>query len=156
MRLTKLNFPEYEFSFKSVNKQKYVFDRFRKKFVTLTPEEWVRQNLANYLNLQKKCPVSLLALEVGLEVNTLKKRCDVLLYDRYGKPLLIAECKAPNVKINQDVFDQISIYNLTLKVPYLIVTNGLQHYFCKIDVEKKEFGFFDVIPEYALLTSLSD
>ena len=156
MKLIKLNFPDYEFSFKSVNKQKYVFDRFRKKYVTLTPEEWVRQNLANYLSLQKKCPESLLALEVGLEVNTLKKRCDLLLYDRFGKPLLIAECKAPNVKINQEVFDQISIYNLTLKVPYLIVTNGLQHYFCKIDVDKKEFGFFDVIPEYGLLINLPE
>ena len=151
MKLAKLNFPEYEFSFKSLNKQKYIFDRFRKKHVVLTPEEWVRQNLANYLTIQRKCPISLMALEVGLELNTLKKRADLIVYDRHGKPLLIAECKAPGVKITQDVFDQICVYNLSLKVPYLIVTNGVNHYFCKIDVEKKEFGFLDIIPEYGLM-----
>lgn len=151
MKLTKLNFPEYEFSFKSVNKQKYIFDRFRKKHVVLTPEEWVRQNLANYLTIQRKCPESLMALEVGLEVNSLKKRADLVIYDRHGKPLLIAECKAPNVKITQEVFDQICIYNLSLKVPYLIVSNGINHYFCKIDVDKKEYGFLEIIPEYGLM-----
>lgn len=151
MKQPKLNFPEYEYSFKSVNKQKYVFDRFRNKYVVLTPEEWVRQNLANYLCLNRKVPSSLIALEHSIEINTLKKRCDLVVFNKYGSPLLIAECKAPDVKINQEVFDQISVYNLALKVPYLLVSNGLDHYFCKIDLENKQFGFMDNIPEYGLL-----
>jgi hypothetical protein len=134
-----------------VNKQKYIYDRFRKKNVVFTPEEWVRQHLACYLTINKKFPVSLIALEVGLEVNNLKKRADIVVYDRYGKPLLLAECKAPEVNITQAVFDQICIYNLSLKVPYLLITNGLQHFFCKIDVAAREYGFIEHIPEYGLL-----
>jgi len=151
LKLAKLNFPAYTFTYQTVNKIRYIFDKFRKKHVVLTPEEWVRQHLACYLTEQKKFPNSLIALEVGLEVNNLKKRCDLLVYDRFGKPLLLAECKAPEVRITQEVFDQICIYNLSLKVPYLIITNGLNHYFCKIDVDAKEYGFMEIIPEYGLL-----
>ena len=126
----------------------YIFDEIRKKKVILSPEEWVRQNFIQYLNQEHKVPLSLMVLEKELELNGQKKRADILVYGRDGKPFAIVECKASHVAISQDVFDQVARYNLVLKVPYLIVTNGLEHYYSLIDFEKKNFNFLKDFPVY--------
>ena len=145
-----LNFPQYEFTIKSLNKRKEVFDDFRRRFVALTPEEWVRQHLARYLVSEKKCPATLIHIEASLNVNHLRRRSDLVVYGRNMQPMLLAECKAPDVPITQTVFSQISHYNLVYKVPYLLVTNGVNHFFCKINVEEKGYAFLDYLPEYDL------
>ena len=126
----------------------YIFDEIRKKKVILSPEEWVRQNFIQYLNQEHKVPLSVMVLEKELELNGQKKRADILVYGRDGKPFAIVECKASHVAISQDVFDQVARYNLVLKVPYLIVTNGLEHYYSLIDFEKKNFNFLKDFPVY--------
>lgn len=151
MNLAKLMFPEYEFSIKQVKQKQYIFDRFRKKWILLTPEEWVRQNLALFLVNQYKFPAGLIIMEGALKLNGLSKRFDLLVHGRGGKPVLLAECKSTEVKINQRVFDQASHYNIVLNVPYLLITNGLQLYLCKINTEDKSYSFLQVIPEYGLL-----
>tara|TARA_B110000003_G_scaffold276580_1_gene324155 strand:- start:21537 stop:21956 length:420 start_codon:yes stop_codon:yes gene_type:complete len=125
-----------------------IFDPVRKKMVKLDPEEWVRQNLIQFLNKDKNYPISLMAVEKGLTVNKLSKRFDILCYNNDSKPLLLVECKAPSVKISQDAFDQISIYNLQFKVPFLLVSNGLEHYCCQLDYEKNSYSFLSEIPDY--------
>ena len=123
--MEKLNLPTYSFNIKLIEQRKYIFDFIRKKFVLLTPEEWVRQNFLKYLVEEKKYPVSLIAVEKEFKLNKLSKRSDVIIYDKQGQPLLIVECKAASVKIDQKVFDQIARYNMTLKVDFLVITNGL-------------------------------
>lgn len=125
-----------------------IFDPVRKKFVALTPEELVRQKTILFLSTAKKYPLSLMCVELGLKLNGMQKRCDILVYARNRKPILIIECKAENVKISQDVFDQLARYNLAFKVPYLIATNALETYCCKIDFEKNTYAFLKEIPEY--------
>jgi|TARA_B100000767_G_scaffold30862_1_gene26498 type I site-specific restriction endonuclease len=125
-----------------------IFDPVRKKMVKLDPEEWVRQNLIQFLNKDKNYPISLMAVEKGLTVNKLSKRFDILCYNNDSKPLLLVECKAPSVKISQSAFDQISIYNLQFKVPFLLVSNGLEHYCCQLDYEKNSYSFLSEIPDY--------
>jgi type I site-specific restriction endonuclease len=125
-----------------------IFDPVRKKMVKLDPEEWVRQNLIQFLNKDKNYPISLMAVEKGLTVNKLSKRFDILCYNNDSKPLLLVECKAPNIKISQAAFDQISIYNLQFKVPFLLVSNGLEHYCCQLDYEKNSYSFLSEIPDY--------
>ncbi|MEJ6794746.1 MAG: type I restriction enzyme HsdR N-terminal domain-containing protein [Flavobacteriales bacterium] len=125
-----------------------IFDPVRKKMVKLDPEEWVRQNLIQFLNKDKNYPISLMAVEKGLTVNKLSKRFDILCYNNDSKPLLLVECKAPSVKISQAAFDQISIYNLQFKVPFLLVSNGLEHYCCQLDYEKNSYSFLSEIPDY--------
>ena len=117
-------------------------------FLVNTPEEFVRQNFIQFLINEKGYPASLMAVEMGIDVLNTKKRCDIVLYNRHGKPHIIVECKAPSVKIAQDTFDQIARYNLTLKTEYLIVTNGLQHYVCVMDHEKECYHFLREIPTY--------
>ena len=146
--MKKLNFPSYQFKIKSENNRKQIFDDIRKKYVRLTPEEWVRQHLAKHLIIEKKYPAGLIAIEAGLNYNGLKKRSDLVAYNNQGKPILIAECKAPNIKLTQSTFDQAAIYNMSLKVNYLLITNGLEHYCCSIDHKKKEFYFLSEIPIY--------
>jgi len=114
----------------------------------LTPEEWVRQNFIQFLLQDKKYPKSLVAVEKQLTINNLVKRTDILIFDNKGLPNIIVECKASNVKITQDAFDQIARYNLKLKANYLIVTNGLQHYYCKMDHDKSVYQFLNEIPNY--------
>jgi len=126
----------------------YIFDEIRKKKVILSPEEWVRQNFIQYLNQEHKVPLSVMVLEKELELNGQKKRADILVYGRDGKPFAIVECKASHVAISQDVFDQVARYNLVVKVTYLIVTNGLEHYYSLIDFEKKNFNFLKDFPVY--------
>jgi len=148
IKVQRLNLPEYEFKFREQNGQKQIFDSFRKKYVALTPEEWVRQNFLMYLISKKKFPQSLISVEAGLKVYKRSKRTDIVIYDKTGNPLVIVECKAPTIKINQEVFDQIVRYNIALKVKYLIVTNGLEHYCCSLDYEKITYKFHQEIPDY--------
>ncbi|MGC9374566.1 MAG: type I restriction enzyme HsdR N-terminal domain-containing protein [Bacteroidales bacterium] len=146
--MERLNLPTYSFNIKFKEKRKYIFDFIRKKYVLLTPEEWVRQNFLKYLVEEKKYPASLIAVEKEFKLNTLSKRSDAVVYNRLGQPFLIIECKATNVTINQKVFDQIARYNIKLNVEYLVVTNGLVHYCCKIDVENQNYYFLKDIPEF--------
>ena len=146
--MLRLNLPEYEFKIKEQDGQQQIFDSFRKKYVVLTPEEWVRQNFLMYLIAEKNFPQSLISVEAGLKIYKRSKRTDIVVYDKTGSPLVIVECKAPTVKINQEVFDQIVRYNITLKVKFLIVTNGLEHFCCKLDYENNSYNFLEEIPDY--------
>ena len=149
--MQKLNLPEYTFRIREQDSKKQIFDDFRKKFVTLTPEEWVRQNFLRYLTTEKKYPRSLISVESGLKLYQRRKRTDIVVYDNLGKPLLIVECKAPEVLINQNVFDQIVRYNMALQVNFLILTNGLNHYSCTIDYLNQSYQFLKEIPPYSSL-----
>jgi predicted type IV restriction endonuclease len=142
-----LNFPEYEFRYVPGK----IFDPVRKKFVALTPEEWVRQHVIRFLGDDRGYPLSLMAVEAQFELHTLRKRMDILVHGRDGKPLLIVECKAPTVKINQKSFDQAARYNLSAGVEYFFITNGLTHFFCKSD---KEAGAYHFLPDMPLYSSL--
>ncbi|MCD6598306.1 MAG: type I restriction enzyme HsdR N-terminal domain-containing protein [Bacteroidales bacterium] len=146
--MDKLNLPEYTFRVNNFKDQKWIFDPLRKKKVVLTPEEWVRQNFIQFLIQEKHYPEQLIKVEMGFKVNNLTKRSDILVYDRKGKPSLIVECKAPSVKVSQDVFDQIARYNISLKVDFLVVTNGMEHYCCKINHQKKSYQFLRNIPDF--------
>ena len=143
-----LNFPVYELRTKVEGKRILIFDSIRKKYITLTPEEWVRQHLINYLVIEKGYPASLISVEMPLKYAHLNKRSDILVNDCNGQPLMLIECKAPEIAISQKVFEQIAIYNLTIKAPYLMVTNGLQHYCMAAATEDTPVRFLDVIPEY--------
>ncbi|WP_456460996.1 type I restriction enzyme HsdR N-terminal domain-containing protein [Lutibacter sp.] len=143
-----LNLPTYKFKIKNTKNKYTIFDIVRKKYVSLTPEEWVRQHLIHYLVEEKKYPVSLIAIEKQLTINNLTKRTDILVFNSEGTPEIIVECKAPSIKITQRTFDQIARYNLKLNANYLIVSNGLKHYYCKMDFLKKEYVFLDTIPNY--------
>jgi len=144
--MTELNLPVYKFKFRREEKGLYIFDEVRKKYLKLTPEEWVRQNFIKYLISEKQFPPTLIAVEMGLKVHKLSRRSDIVVYSRNGNPILIVECKAPEVPITQKVFDQIAQYNIKLQVNYLIVTNGLNHYACKVDLENKNYRFLKEIP----------
>lgn len=146
--MQKLNLPSYTFKLKSNENKTLIFDKWRKKYLVLTPEEWVRQHFVEFLITEKKYPVSLIAIEKQVTINNLKKRTDIVVFSSDGTPNIIVECKAPQIKIAQDTFDQIARYNLKLKANYLIVTNGLQHYFCKLDTENETYIFLKDIPDY--------
>jgi len=146
--MQELNLPSYSFKLKQDKDKIYVFDSIRKKYVLLTPEEWVRQHIIQFVIQEKKYPASLVAVEIGLKYNQLQKRADVLVYNSTGVPLLLIECKAPEVKITQEVFHQIALYNMTFKVAYLLVTNGLEHYCCVMDYANNTYQFLQDIPEY--------
>lgn len=143
-----LNLPPYQFKLKQQGVRTQIFDSIRKKYVVLTPEEWVRQNFLQFLIQDKKYPASLIAVEAGLKYNQLQKRMDVLVYDKQGTPHLMVECKAPEVKINQDVFDQIARYNMVFKVKYLVVTNGMHHFCCLMDYTNNAYQFLEQIPVF--------
>ena len=146
--MQQLNLPPYPFKIKSENGRKQIFDEIREKYVALTPEEWVRQNFVKYLVHEKKYPKGLITIEASLSYNTLIKRSDIVAYNRLGQPTLIVECKAPEIKLNQETFDQAAMYNLILKVGHIIITNGLSHYCCTINNEKSTFEFISEIPNY--------
>ncbi len=152
--MTELNFPKYRVLIKNKEEKTLIFDSIRKKYVMLTPEEWVRQHLINYLVTEKKYPASLISVEMPLKYVRLNKRSDVVVFDCNGNPLMIAECKAPEVKITQSVFDQIFIYNGTIKTACLMVTNGLQHYCISIFPDGKPNQFLKEIPSYEELKGL--
>lgn len=146
-----LNLPPYSFKISNKEGKKYIFDVLRKKYVALTPEEWVRQHFINYLLMHKGYPSGLLANEIQINLNGTKKRCDTVLYNRDLTAKMIVEYKAPDVVITQAVFDQITRYNMVLRVEYLIVTNGINHYCCRIDYATNSYVFLPEIPDYASL-----
>jgi hypothetical protein len=148
-----LNFPHYTFRFKNSENKIAVFDRLRKKFVLLTPEEWVRQHVVEFLLQEKKYPQSLLNAEKQIKIHDLTKRYDLLAYRPDGSIHLIVECKAATVPITQATFDQIARYNLALNATYLMVTNGLEHYFCQLDYEAQKYHF---LPDLPLWESVTD
>lgn len=141
-----LNLPTYQFKLKDEDGRVSIFDPIRKKYLLLSPEEWVRQNFVQFLIQERKYPASLIALEVGLKYNQLRKRADILIYNTKGEPLLMVECKAPEVKISQDTFDQLARYNMAFRVKYLVVTNGMDHFCCEMDYSTKGFHYLDMIP----------
>lgn len=146
--MQKLNLPSYEFRIEIREAKSYIFDRIRKRYVLLTPEEWVRQNFIMYLALEKKYPESLMAVEKQISLNGKLFRFDLLVYRKNGQPLLIAEFKAPDVKISQDAFDQVVRYNMALKVARVLVSNGIQHFVCEIDYPANSYRFLKEVPEY--------
>lgn len=143
-----LNFPKFSFRLKNSENKHYIFDEIRKKFVVLQPEEWVRQHCVCYLIKNKNYPKSLINVEKELKVNGLKKRYDIVVFNSDGSIHLIVECKSPKITINQSAFDQIARYNLTLNATYLMVTNGLNHYYCAMDFESERYQFLTDIPNY--------
>jgi len=144
----KLNFPTYTFRFKNSENKPLIFDDIRKKFVVLQPEEWVRQHCVAYLIQNKNYPQSLINVEKELKINNLKKRYDIVVFNPDGSIHLIVECKAPLININQETFDQIALYNLKLNATYLMVTNGINHYYCQMDFENERYNFLKDIPDY--------
>nr|WP_311455593.1 type I restriction enzyme HsdR N-terminal domain-containing protein [uncultured Capnocytophaga sp.] len=143
-----LNFPLYEFRFKNSENKLYIFDIVRKKFVSLTPEEWVRQHTIQFLLKEKKYPQSLMNVEKQIQVNQLTKRYDIVVYRSDGSIFLAVECKAPQVKITQQIFDQIARYNMTLKAENLMITNGLHHIFYQIDYVNQKYVFLEELPDF--------
>ena len=143
-----LNFPTYSFRLKNSENNTHIFDVIRKKFVVLQPEEWVRQHCIQYLVQEKNYPISLINVEKVVLINGLKKRYDIVVFNPDGSLAVVVECKAPKVQISQSVFDQIARYNLTANSNYLMVTNGLAHYFCQIDTTKETYVFLEDIPSY--------
>lgn len=144
-----LNLPEHQFTIKKGAKGLSIFDTLRSKFVALTPEEWVRQNFVAFLIHHKQFPKALMGNEIALVQNDIKRRCDTLVADREGNPFAIVEYKAPSIEITQKVFDQIVRYNMVLRAKYLMVSNGLQHYCCKIDYDADTYSFLPDIPCYS-------
>ncbi|UKM63747.1 type I restriction enzyme HsdR N-terminal domain-containing protein [Flavobacteriaceae bacterium GSB9] len=145
-----LNFPKYSFRFKNKENKVSIFDSIRKKFVVLQPEEWVRQHCVQYLMDEKKYPASLINVEKELTLNGLKKRYDIVVFNSNGSIYLIVECKAPHIQIDQTTFDQIARYNLKLNATFLMVTNGINHYYCQMDFKNERYSFLKNIPEYTL------
>lgn len=143
-----LNLPGYEAKIREKEGKREIFDRLRRCYVTLTPEEWVRQHFVNMLIEHKGYPATLTANEVPITLNGMMRRCDTVVYDKNLRPIAIVEYKAPTVKIDEKVFAQIARYNLVLKVNFLIVSNGLQHFCCKMDYEKNSYSFLREIPAY--------
>ena len=152
--MKQLQFPSYSFRFKNSENKVAIFDEIRKKFIIITPEEWVRQHVVQFLLQDKKYPKSHINVEKLLKINDLIKRYDVVVYNPDGSIFILVECKAPEIKISQHTFDQIARYNMTLNANYLMVTNGLNHYFCKMDYEKEKYDFLPELPEYQSLNSI--
>lgn len=143
--MLKLNLPEFKIRIKNKDNKDHIFDIVRKKFVLLTPEEWVRQHIINFL-IQRKISKNHIAVEKKIVINNLIKRFDIVVFDRSGKILVLVECKAPQITLNQKVFDQVSIYNQHLDSKYLMITNGLAHFYLKVDKKNKKYIFLDNFP----------
>lgn len=151
MQLPRLNFPEYKFKLQRSTDERQslkIFDIIRKKYVSLTPEEWVRQHLLHFLVNERKFPQSLVSVEKKLLINNLEKRTDIVIYSSSLKPILLAECKAPKVPLTQAVFDQAARYNMTLNVAYFLISNGLESFICRIDHPTQSYTFLKEIPTY--------
>lgn len=143
-----LNFPQYHFRLKNTENRTYIFDVVRKKFVVLQPEEWVRQHVIHFLMETKGYPISLINVEKQLTINGLRKRYDIIVFNKDGAIDMLIECKAPQVEIDQKVFDQIAIYNLKVKSNYLMITNGINHYYCQINHDEEKYTFLKEIPDF--------
>ncbi|EIA07560.1 type I restriction enzyme HsdR N-terminal domain-containing protein [Flavobacterium frigoris] len=146
--MQKLNFYSYSFRLKNSENKVSIFDEIRKKFIVLTPEEWVRQHVVQFLLEEKNYPKSHINVEKVLKVNGLRKRYDVVVYNPDGSIYILIECKAPEIKIAQATFDQIARYNMTMDAKFLMVTNGLNHYFCQMDFENEKYQFLADLPNY--------
>jgi type I site-specific restriction endonuclease len=147
--VVKLNLPSCELKLRHNGQKLEVFDIIRKKFIQLTDEEWVRQNFVHYLINHLKYPRALISLESGLKYNQLSKRTDIVVYGRDGNPFMVVECKSPIIKLSQAVFHQASCYNSILKANFLVTTNGLVHYCCRIDHEEKTSVFQIELPAFS-------
>lgn len=146
-----LNLPSFDAKIKKTEKGILIFDILRRKYVVLTPEEWVRQHFVHYLVGDKKYPASLMGNEVGIKLHTLNRRCDTVIYDRQLQPLMVIEYKEPKVPITQQVFEQIIRYNRVLRVPFLVVSNGMSHYCCHMNYEDQSVTYLKEIPDYEAL-----
>ena len=141
-----LNFLPYNFRFKNSENKTMIFDEIRKKFIILTPEEWVRQNVIQFLLLEKKYPKSLINVEKVLKINGLPKRYDIVVFNSDGSVNILVECKAPQIQISQQTFDQIARYNMVADANFLMITNGVNHFYCKI--ENENYSFLRELPNY--------
>jgi len=147
--MQKLNLPTYSFKTgKSEKDRLMIFDELRKKYVVVTPEEWVRQNFIKFLINEKNFPAGLISVEMKVDINGLNQRSDIVCFDKTGEPLLIVECKAPTIKITESVFNQAARYNMKLNTRFLILTNGINHYCCKIDYSTNRVTFLKDIPDF--------
>lgn len=146
--MQQLNLPKFDFRTKIVNGKTLIFDEVRQKYIVLTPEEWVRQNFIRYLVSHLHYPASLMNIEGGLKLHGNSFRADLLVCDKKAKPLVLVEFKSPKVSITQQVFNQIARYNMTYKVPYLIVSNGLQHYCCRVNFNTHDYTFLQEVPSF--------
>ncbi len=146
--MQKLNLPEYSFNIIRRDNKLLIFDELRKKFMILTPEEWVRQNFAMYLINELKYPRGLIKSESGLKYNQLKKRTDIVVYDHEGRPFMVVECKAPEIAISQKTFNQVAEYNSVLRARYVAITNGLRHFCCGIDHRSRKIEFRPSFPSH--------
>lgn len=146
--MQKLNFKDYTFRFKNTDNKISVFDEIRRKFIILTPEEWVRQHVVRYLLEEKKYPKSYVNVEKIVKINGLTKRYDVVVFQPDGTIFLLVECKAPGITISQNTFDQIARYNMSLNAIHMMVTNGLNHYFCRMDYEQEKYFFLQDLPDF--------
>jgi hypothetical protein len=154
--MQQLNFPLFEFKVRNQNNRQEIFDPARHKYVTLTPEEWVRQHVISFLLINKGYPISIIGVEKQLLLNKKTKRFDLVVYKRNANPLLLVECKAPGVEITEKTFDQAARYNMLLKADYFLITNGLEHYSCRIDYENKQYIFIEEIPDYGEIINLTE
>jgi hypothetical protein len=146
--MIKLNFPDYQYSIKSKENKSYIFDPIRKKWLVLNPEEWVRQNCVQFLINEKKFPIGLLQVEKKIEVFNTVKRYDLVVFNTEKKISLLVECKSPSVKITQEAFDQIARYNTVIQSEYLMLTNGLDHFYYQMDFKEKKYIYLTDLPTY--------
>ncbi len=144
----KLNLPEFDFRLKKAEGKVWIFDVIRKKYLVLTPEEWVRQHFVNYLLSERSVPRSLIRIEGGLVYNALQKRSDIVVYDRNGAPWLIVECKSPAITVSSAALEQAATYNATLRAPYICITNGLSHICARIEWDERRTTQLEEIPTY--------
>lgn len=144
----KLNLPEFDFKLKKAGDKVWIFDGIRKKYIVLTPEEWVRQHFIHYLIKRKKYPKTLIKVEGGLVYNQLQKRTDIVVFNRQGKPWMIVECKSPTLPVSASTLTQASVYNSTLKAQYITVTNGLVHLCAHIDWLERKTTLLEDTPVY--------
>lgn len=148
---TPLNLKPYPFKITQRDGIFYIFDETRKKHLVLTPEEWVRQHFIKFLITEKQFPASLMQIEGGLSLNQTKKRSDILIYTSTGEKLMVVECKAPTVKITQATFDQAARYNSVYKANWIVITNGINHYYAQINHDTGQFSFIAELPSYQLI-----
>ncbi len=149
--MEKLNLPSYDYTLRTQNKQRVILDPIRKRFVPLTPEEWVRQHFVQYLIRNFGVPPALIGIEVSIPIQDRYYRADIVVYNRQIQPVMIVECKRPSVQLTQNTFDQVGHYNIALKVPYLAIANGMMYYCCIFDQISRSYRFLDEIPHYQTL-----
>ena len=151
--MQRLNFPTGGFRLKNSENKTCIFDPIRKKFVVLTPEEWVRQHAVRFLEQELGYPLSLINVEKTIRINSMPRRFDIVVFSRTGAIDILVECKAPEVEITQAVFDQAARYNLTAGARYLMIPNGLEHYFCAVDYKNGRYDFLQALPSYSIAGS---